>query len=80
MKHYKDPQTNELYAYESDGSQDEWIKPGLVPVTDDEAEQIRQTFLAPLIAAQQASAADPVGKLKAFLAANPDVAKMLNGG
>jgi len=42
MKHYKDPNTNELYAYESDGSQDAWIKPGLVPVTDEQAEEVRQ--------------------------------------
>ena len=40
MKHYKDPNTNELYAYESDGSQDAWIKPGLVPVTDEQADDL----------------------------------------
>ena len=80
MKHYKDPATNQLYAYEADGSQDDWIKPGLVAVTDQEAEQIRQNVLAPLIAARQASAGDPVEKLKRFLAANPDVANVLNGG
>ena len=79
MKHYKDPATNQLYAYEADGSQDDWIKPGLVAVTDQEAEQIRQKALAPLIAAQQADAINPVEKLKRFLAANPDVANVLNG-
>ena len=42
MKHYKDPNTNEIYAYEADGSQDAWIKPGLVPVTDEQAEEVRQ--------------------------------------
>ena len=42
MKHYKDPNTNELFAYESDGSQDALIKPGLVPVTDEQAEEVRQ--------------------------------------
>jgi hypothetical protein len=42
MKHYKDPNTNELYAYEADGSQDSWIKPGLVPVTNEQAEEVRQ--------------------------------------
>lgn len=41
MKHYKDPKTGDLYAYEADGSQDQFIKPGLLPVTDDEAEAIR---------------------------------------
>jgi hypothetical protein len=36
MKHYKNPITNELYAYESDGSQDEFIQEGLVEITDSE--------------------------------------------
>jgi hypothetical protein len=42
MKHYKDPATNEIYAYEADGSQDEFIQPGLIAVTDSEIEAIRQ--------------------------------------
>lgn len=42
MKHYKDPATNEFYAYEADGSQDEFIKPGLIAITDAEVEGIRQ--------------------------------------
>lgn len=41
MKHYKDPSTNELYAYEADGSQDEFIKKGLVSITNEEAQTIR---------------------------------------
>lgn len=41
MKHYKDPITNELYAYEADGSQDDFIKPGLVQITDAEANSMR---------------------------------------
>jgi hypothetical protein len=49
MKHYKDPITNELYAYEADGSQDAFIKDGLVAITDVEADAIR---------AQQAQAAE----------------------
>ena len=80
MKHYKDPITNELYAYAADGSQDAWIKPGLVLVTNSEAQQIRQTHLAPLIAARQANATDPTQKLAQFLRANPDVQQLLNGG
>jgi hypothetical protein len=43
MKHYKDPNTNELYAYEADGSQDAFIKEGLVAIADAEAEAIRTT-------------------------------------
>ena len=42
MKHYKDLNTDEIYAYESDGSQDAWIQPGLVPVTKEQADEIRQ--------------------------------------
>jgi hypothetical protein len=41
MKHYKDPNTNEIYAYEADGSQDAFIKEGLVAITDAEAEAVR---------------------------------------
>ncbi len=36
MKHYKDAQNN-VYAYEADGSQDEYILDGLTPITDEEA-------------------------------------------
>ena len=42
MKHYKDSNTNEIYAYEADGSQDAWIKSGLISITDEQAEEIRQ--------------------------------------
>lgn len=41
MKHYKDPNTNEVYAYEADGSQDEFIREGLVAITDEEADTLR---------------------------------------
>lgn len=41
MKHFKHPETGDLYAYESDGSQDEHIPAELVPITDEEAETIR---------------------------------------
>jgi hypothetical protein len=42
MKHYKDPNTNEIYAYEADGSQDTFIKPGLIAITESEVNAIRQ--------------------------------------
>jgi hypothetical protein len=32
MKHYINPETNEIYAYAADGSQDDYIKPGLQPI------------------------------------------------
>lgn len=34
MKNYIDPNTKEVYAYALDGSQDDFIKPGLVPISD----------------------------------------------
>ena len=40
MKHYKSP-NNEIYAYESDGSQDHIIPKDFVAVTDLEVDQIR---------------------------------------
>lgn len=52
MKHYKDPTTNTLYAYEADGSQDEYILPHLVPITDEEADQIRAASVPPVTAQQ----------------------------
>jgi hypothetical protein len=42
MKHYKNPNTGELFAFESDGSQDAHIPEGLVSVTNEEAEAIRR--------------------------------------
>ena len=41
MKHFKDPITNEVYAYSADGSQDDFIKEGLLPITDSEADELR---------------------------------------
>lgn len=36
MKHFKDPSSGDVYAYETDGSQDEHIKQGLARMTDAE--------------------------------------------
>jgi len=41
MKHYKDPITNEIYAYETDGSQDALIGEDLVAISDAEADAVR---------------------------------------
>ncbi len=76
MKHYKDPDTNEIYAYELDGSQDEWIKPNLVAITNDEAKAILDQKKAEQIAV--VPMVDPVTKLQEFLLANPDVANLIN--
>lgn len=50
MKHYKDPATNELFAYEADGSQDDFIRVGLVPVSNEEAELLRVAAAQALLA------------------------------
>ena len=54
MKHYMNKQTNEIYAYAADGSQDAYIKPELIPISDAElaalraptAEQVKETAIA----------------------------------
>ena len=42
MKHYINNTTKEVYAYEADGSQDEYIKEGLVPITDTALSTLRK--------------------------------------
>jgi hypothetical protein len=51
MKHYKDSENN-LYAYESDGSQDAHILPGLTPITVDELTALVAEKAKPLTADQ----------------------------
>lgn len=41
MKHFHDKKNGVLYAFEADGSQDSYINPEWVAVTDAEAEAIR---------------------------------------
>ena len=41
MKHYINKQTNEIYAYAADGSQDAYIKPELLPISDAELAALR---------------------------------------
>ena len=40
MKFYKDLQNN-VFAFEADGSQDDFIKPGLTPITSAQADTLR---------------------------------------
>lgn len=40
MKYYKNPVDNSIHAYESDGSQDKFIDPTYVAITDAEADAI----------------------------------------
>lgn len=42
MKYYKNPKTNELFAYEADGSQDDIIPSHLVQITEAEAKEINE--------------------------------------
>ena len=61
MKHYKDEKNN-IFAYESDGSQDAFIKEGLVPISDEDlaamiaptTEQLLSQLLSQLSAARKA--------------------------
>ena len=54
MKHYINKQTNEIYAYAADGSQDAYIKPELIPISDAElaallaptAEQMKEAAIS----------------------------------
>ena len=46
MKHYRD-ESNNLYAYESDGSQDDYIKEGLVPISDEDLAAMMAAMMAP---------------------------------
>lgn len=46
MKYYIDSENEMLYAYSADGSQDEWIKPHLTPISIAEYEKIKQEQLA----------------------------------
>ena len=40
MKYYVDYTDNQIYAYAADGSQDDYIKSGLVQITKEQADQI----------------------------------------
>jgi len=42
MKHYINNTTKEVFAYETDGSQDAYIKEGLVPITDADLKTLRE--------------------------------------
>jgi hypothetical protein len=53
MEYYKD-NDNQVYAYESDGSQDAWIKSGLVPITVGEADALRTPAPEEIAAARKA--------------------------
>lgn len=41
MKHYKNPQTGEIFAFEKNGSQDKFILKELIEISEKEAEEVR---------------------------------------
>lgn len=55
MKHYIHPITEEIYAYEADGSQDEFINPDLQPISDADLLELRTPALDALKEAAQAA-------------------------
>lgn len=59
MKYFKDINNN-VYAYESDGSQDAFIKPNLVPITEQEKNALTEPSAQQLLEME-------VGAAKAYL-------------
>lgn len=53
MKYFKNAD-NQIYAYEADGSQDEYIRDDVTPITEAEADAIRAEKIAPFIVEMQA--------------------------
>ena len=41
MKYYINQETKEIFAYKADGSQDEFIQEGLIPISDEELAELR---------------------------------------
>jgi len=71
MKYLKNSETGQIFAYESDGSQDHLIDEILVSIAKSEVEAY--------VAEKQSLVQDisPEDKLSAFLKANPDVKSLL---
>jgi len=73
MKHFKDPVNDEIFAYEEDGSQDDFIKPGLVPISDEALAVLRASkvsasdLIRQQIAALEAEADTPRRRREAIL-------------
>jgi hypothetical protein len=71
MKYYKHLQTEEIFAFELDGSQDEFIKPEMQSISKEQADAIIASKK------QLTPSKTPQEKLVAFLKANPDVASLI---
>lgn len=88
MKHYIDPTTNDVYAYAVDGSDDAFIKPGLLPMSaaevkahinppvtqEQQVQQFKNQVQAHLDATAQAAGYDDI-KTAVTYADEPSVAK-----
>ena len=65
MKHYLNKETNEVYAYAADGSQDAYIKPGLAPISDAELAILRAPTPAEILAASNAAILAQIAQIEA---------------
>ena len=65
MKHFIDEATSEVYAYAADGSQDAYIKPGLVPISDAELAVLRAPTPAEILAAANAAILAQIAQIEA---------------
>ena len=80
MKHYINQATGDIYAYESDGSQDAFIKQGLVPLSDEALStlrakpiaQVRAEKLAQLERAYENAVQQPVAYMDTTFQADND--------
>ena len=70
MKHYINNTTKEIYAYEADGSQDDYIQDGLVAITDAD--------LATLRAEQEQALQDALTYSEKRATAYPSIADQLD--
>jgi len=65
VKHFIDEATSEVYAYAADGSQDAYIKPGLVPISDAELAVLRAPTPAEILAAANAAILAQIAQIEA---------------
>ena len=67
MKHFKNAD-NAVFAYEADGSQDAFILPDLVPITEEEADALRFPPVDPAVALATERAGMVVSRMQARIA------------
>jgi hypothetical protein len=63
MKYYKD-ENNNVYAYESDGSQDAFIPENLIAITKEQADELRLTSMPEYTPPPQPTKAELLAKLQ----------------